>query len=102
MHQDEEIYLMIASSGDKYPIKKRDQPRTQPLVGVKHDVALFKRKFKDNSFDYIISSRDCETLLSKNYISKWLLNKFKYAIADIYLFYTGHGHPNGDWAIETL
>lgn len=57
-YQGEELYLLIASSGDRYPIKKSNQPATSPLVGVKYDVAMFKRKFKDNNLDYIVSSRD--------------------------------------------
>lgn len=59
---------MIASSSDKFPIKKRDQPLTLPLVGVKHDVAMFKKKFKHHNLDHILSSRDCNTLLPKSYI----------------------------------
>ena len=62
---------------------------------------MFKRKYKDNNLDHILTSRDCKTLLSKSYIENWLLTKFMHATGDIYLFYTGHGHANGDWAVET-
>ena len=27
---------------------------------------------------------------------------FKNGLYEIYLFYSGHGHENGDWAIETV
>lgn len=59
---------MVASSSDKLPIKKRDQLVAHPLVGVKHDIAMFKKRFKDYNLDHILSSRDCKTLLSKSYI----------------------------------
>ena len=49
---------MIASSSDQYPIKKRALPKTHSLVGVKHDIALFKKKFKDDNIDHILSSRE--------------------------------------------
>lgn len=38
----------------------------------------------------------------KNYIIKWLAKNFKNGLSDIYLFYSGHGHENGDFAIETI
>lgn len=63
---------------------------------------MFKRKYKDNNLDHILSSRECKTLLPKSYIENWLLTKFTQTTGDIYLFYTGHGHDNGDWAVETL
>ena len=63
---------------------------------------MFERKYKYNNFEFILSSRECKTLLPLSYIENWLLTKFMHATGDIYLLYTGHGHANGDWVVETL
>lgn len=49
---------MVASSSDRNQIKTREPvKKTCPLVGVKYDLQMFKRKFYDKDPDYILSSR---------------------------------------------
>ena len=63
-----------------------------PLKGVKYDVERFKQKFVNKNFHYIETSTESDTLLSKNYILKWLAKHFKNGLYEVYLFYSGHGH----------
>lgn len=49
---------MVASSSDRNQIKSRDpDKRTSPLIGVKYDLQMFKRKFYEKDPEYIMSSR---------------------------------------------
>ena len=63
---------------------------TVPLRGVDMDLRMFKRKFKDTNIHYIETSRQCKILLTREYITNWLLYKFETSKKDVYLFYTGH------------
>jgi hypothetical protein len=50
----------------------------------------------------IETSKEKNTLLSRYYILNTLLNEFKSSnVFEFYIFYTGHGHTNGDLAPET-
>lgn len=40
-------------------------------------------------------------LYKKSFVNKWLLKHFREAEGKVYLFYTGHSHRDGNWAIET-
>jgi hypothetical protein len=40
-------------------------------------------------------------LLSIDYIKSWLKKYFRQATKHCFLFYTGHGHNNGNLAAET-
>jgi hypothetical protein len=51
-------------------------------------------------FDMKQTSKFLGQLLSRKTIVNWLANSFKRGIYDIYLFYSGHGHRNGNWAID--
>lgn len=90
---------MIASSLKQR--KKRNVYITEPINGVESDLRMFKRKFKDTNIHYIETSRPCKILLPRIYIRNWLLNKFQQSAKDVYLFYSGHGGPNGDWYLDT-
>ena len=104
--------LMIASSSDNSPfpgkkeaihqIQTYEKKNPSALSGVKYDLKMFKSKFAKCNLDHIETSNECGTLLPWTFITNWLGNKFKHATKDVYLFYTGHGHLNGDWAIETM
>ena len=101
---DEAVMLMIASSSDSLTTYGKQEPMKlnelrPPLYGVKHDVQKFKQKFSLNKFHLIETSRWCDILLSKRYVTSWLANHFKKATSQVYLYYVGHGHSNGDWAI---
>lgn len=80
---------MIASSA-KRPNQKGLV--TEPLRGVSKDLKMFKRKFKDTNMHYIETSRDLDILLTRRYITNWLLQRFQQSTKDVYLFYTGHGN----------
>ena len=106
MHEGDEVMLMIASSSDNSPfpgkkeaIQNYEKKNLNALSGVKYDIKMFQSKFAKYNHHYIETSNECKTLLSWTFITNWLSNKFKHATKDVYLFYTGHGHQNGDWAI---
>lgn len=40
--------------------------------------------------------------MPKQSILKWLEKYFSAPVDEIHLFYTGHGHENGDWKVETF
>ena len=92
--------MLVASSGKQQVFQNKGMGMiTMPLHGVIADIRKFKQKFKDKNLDSIVTSRDGKILLSKTYIINWLQGKFNSTTKDIFLFYTGHGHYNGDWAI---
>ena len=66
---------MIASSAVRRT-KSQSMLTTVPLRGVDMDLRMFKRKFKDTNIHYIETSRQCKLLLTREYITNWLLYRF--------------------------
>ena len=52
-------------------------------------------------FDLKQTSKFLSQLLTRKFIVNWLGNSFRRGVYDIYLFYSGHGNINGNWAIDT-
>ena len=52
-------------------------------------------------FEIRQTSKFLKQLLTRKFIVNWLGSSFGRGVYDIYLFYSGHGHINGNWAIDT-
>ena len=101
--------LMILSSSTatrfggrkKCVIPKNVEWKGKPLSGIEWDKKRFQQRYPNSTV--IETSQDKDTLLSRDYIINILHNEFRRSkISEFYIFYSGHGHTNGDWAPETI